>query len=287
MYFKKTFFVRITFLTIFLLSLMFYAFPAPWAKASCPVGPGSSVGGYIQLDNGGGQSGFLSTSQDLIQATNKFSTSGLCITDPKASIPQFSIPTYNEMFSLYFSQSKLPSSGPHQQKFTLTGDQTQTNNKNPVDLHTGSIDKLYHVEGDLIIPINIDVKNIGAVFVDGDLFINTNLSHTNNFKGLIFVVGGNVNIHPAVSGIDAFIITFGQFCSGWDGSSCTPTDGKLTINGSVIDLSASPSTPPLFVRGDSNNDSTHPGEEVVYQPKYLTILKDIFSKDLTLWKEVQ
>ena len=88
--------------------------------------------------------------------------------------------------------------------------------------------------------------------------------------------------------INAFFISYGQFCSAWNGSACaTPgtVNNQLTINGSVIDLSSS--TPPKFVRTNGNNDPNNPAEVINYQPKYLVILKNIFSRSMTYWKEIQ
>lgn len=62
-----------------------------------------------------------------------------------------------------------------------------------------------------------------------------------------------------------------------------PPTSQLVINGSVISLSSN--YPPKFVR--DRGDNSQPSEIINYQPKYLVILKDIFSKDLTIWREIK
>lgn len=169
-----------------------------------------------------------------------------------------------------------------------------------------SVGKLYRIPGDFTVDNNITVGLTGVVFVDGNLYIKTNLTNTNPKTGLVFVVQGTIYILRNVETVNAFLIAHGKnpdgtdkimpFCSAWDGTTPPTADGTdcvdypdsasqkyLTINGSVISLSTV--NAPQFVRQKAT--ATNPAETINYEPKYLVILKDVFSRDLKIWKEIQ
>lgn len=277
------------YLTLFILFLVFFSFSRVFA--ACPLA--NQERARIQLE---GSNSFLSLT-DTIDAfsSNRFSVSSKCLIGTRAFIPQSFLPNYQEMKSLYYTQNKAVSI----EKPTVTaGNITQSSSASPIDLSSSSNPvvkgRLYNVSGNLTVENNITVEETGIIFIDGDLFINTNLTHTNQDAGLVFVVGGSVYITPNVDRVDAFIITHNEFCSAYNSvaSQCYPSfyqASKLTINGSLIFLNNPPPpipTPykPQFVRANANNRD--PSEEINYQPKYLIILKEIFSKDRTTWSEV-
>lgn len=154
-------------------------------------------------------------------------------------------------------------------------------------------DKLYWVDGNLTLELesNITVNNTGVIFVDGDLFINSNQTNNISTTGLVFIVQGKIYVKPEVTEINAFMISFGGFCSAYQPSlypdNCQDltdtTQQQLVINGSVISLSRTET--PQFVR--QKTTPTTAAETINYQPKYLVILKDIFARDLKIWQEVQ
>lgn len=155
---------------------------------------------------------------------------------------------------------------------------------------TSSTDKLYHITtdgvtpGDLTISSNITVDKTGIIFVDGNLNINTNLTHTSNSAGLVFVVKGNVNIASTVTRIDAVIISTGSIYTA--GAGCTTnsvTAGALTIYGSLISLDANDKI--KLCRTLANNNAA--AEIVKQQPKYLVILRDLYAEILQKWSEIQ
>ncbi|KKS64227.1 MAG: hypothetical protein UV33_C0032G0010, partial [Candidatus Daviesbacteria bacterium GW2011_GWA1_42_6] len=90
---------------------------------------------------------------------------------------------------------------------------------------------------------------------------------------------------PSVTSVNAFIITHGGFCSSYASGSCISSVGKLTINGSVISFSSDPLKQPQFKR--TNGLNVDPSEEIIYQPKYLVLLKNTFAKTLQIWSEIQ
>lgn len=267
---------KLTLITLVsLLSLILFPTPSTLAQ-SCPsAGQGAS---RIQLENG-----FLSVRDFQGQASTKFQASDKCIIGAQASVPQFSIPTYAEMKSLYITQNKLVT------PFILSGSQTFTNSNPTI---TGNATSIYSINqtdtdpGNLTVDQNFKTsgKAVVVIFVDGDLAINDNIDDTND-SGVLFVVQKEVRIASPVTRVNAYIITHGGFCSSWGSGSCTSSEGKLTINGSVISFSSDPLKQPQFKR--TNDLNTDPSEEIVYQPKYLVLLKPIFAKTLQIWSETQ
>lgn len=208
-----------------------------------------------------------------------------CIGSNRAVIPQFAITTYDEMKTLYYDQATCTGC-----KNPLTGNRTNAD----INLPASGNDKLYWISGNLTLDQEINpIGKSGVIFVDGNLFINnkqTNNNNTTGTTGLLFIVQGKIYIKPDVDQIDAFMISYGGFCSAYqatDPIDCADTavinqQRQLTINGSVISLS---STAPEFVRQKATQ--TTAAETINYEPKYLVILKDIFARDLKIWKEVQ
>ena len=268
--------MKTKFTLLFLISLLsLVLFPTPSTLAqSCPsVGAGTS---RIQLENG-----FLTVGDSQGQANTKFQASDKCIIGAPASVPQFSIPTYAEMKSLYITQNKLvePTPGPQ----TFTNSQPHLS-QNTAYLYT--IDQTDTDTGNLTVDQNFKVPK-GAtvvVFVDGDLTINDNIGDEKD-SGVIFVVQKEVRVTPSVTSVNAFIITHGGFCSSYASGSCISSVGKLTINGSVISFSSDPLKQPQFKR--TNGLNVDPSEEIIYQPKYLVLLKNTFAKTLQIWSEIQ
>lgn len=209
----------------------------------------------------------------------KFATSGGCIVDSKVIFLPFKIPTYDELKSLYFTQAK--SSSFATKEAVLQGDKDQGD----IPL-TGRNDHLYNVNGNLTISGNIPGGQTGVVFVDQDLTINPH-SHrltTPDNAGLVFVVGGNVIIDPEVTQIDAVIIAQGAIYTA--GLNCGPSrviTSPLTINGSLIALSEQNLI--KFCRKLPIN--TPPAEIINQQPKYLILLRNLFSVTTQKWSEVQ
>lgn len=267
---------KLTLITLIsLITLIF--FPQPLALAqTCPsVGAGTS---RIQLQNG-----LLTVRDSQGQASTKYETSGSCIIGSPASVPQFSLPSYPEMKSLYITQNKLVVPTP------LSGSQTFTSSRPGINQNTAY---LYTIEqtdtdlGNLTVDQNFRIPK-GAtvvVFVDGDLTINDDLNDEKD-SGIMFVVQKEVRISPGVTSVNGFIITHGGFCSSYASGSCISSVGKLTINGSVISFSSDPAKQPQFKR--TNGLNIEPSEEIVYQPKYLVLMKGAFAKTLQLWSEIQ
>ncbi|MFA5932528.1 MAG: hypothetical protein WCV81_05255 [Microgenomates group bacterium] len=163
--------------------------------------------------------------------------------------------------------------------------------------------KLYRITGDLTLNSDITVYETGVIFVDGNLTINTNILNNNATKGLVFVVKGEIFIQRDVTKVNAFLIAHGKNSSGDDITPfCTaydPVDGcndyavnatrkYLEINGSIISLNQNTAYPANFARKKYDAIlADKPAETINYEAKYLVIMKDIFSRDLRIWREVQ
>lgn len=240
--------------------------PPPVGSNNCPT----------QSSNPRVRDGLITT-PDITGSQDKFGNdTGSCVIDSKSTFIPFKIPTYEELKSIYFTQSKAV-------------------NKpiNPSDTIIGSpnANTLYHYNytGTTVSTpgLNYTYSTGAAIFfVDHNLNINGNITGTAG-GGLVLVVGGNVNIaSQSVNQIDAVIISQGVICTAFDGTTCldgsTAVTQKLTVNGSLISLTAAGA---LFKRNLADNSEA---AEVIYQnPKYLVILKDLFSNTLQKWSEIQ
>lgn len=220
------------------------------------------------------------TSQDI-----KFNTTGACaINTPTLTFAPFKLPSYDDLKSLYYTQAKSSS--------TVVKEIPQSGGR--IDLG-GNQDHVYSITGDLTIssPNDITGTQTGVIFVEGNLNIgpisSNKLNYGNNTSGLVFIVKGNVNIAPSVTQIDAIIIAQGKIYTA--GANCslpsaaTPgTDNQLVINGSLVSLDENKTIE--FCRKLANN-ATIPAEKINQDPKYLVILRNLYSDILQKWSEIQ
>lgn len=247
--------------------------------------------------------GFLSARPIENATDHRFFTSNYCILSTSATIPSLSIPTYDEMKAIYYDKNQA--SNVYKQPSISEGNKTWADIQTNITACNGDTNKtscLIYIKrlpnsdpGNLTIQTNVNSNDISkptVIFIDGNLLMDTQnnkFEPGDNSSGVVFVVQGNINIRSTMGGanksINAFFITYGTFCSSFTTSNQCISVGStpLTINGSVISLGTNP---PKFVRSLADNN-TGPAETVIYQPKYLVILKNIFSKTLTIWKEIQ
>lgn len=254
--------------------------------ASCPSG------GSIQVFNG-----FLTDPRT--DANSVYGVFGsLCITDPQATIPEFSIKNFLNMKSLYYDQaaSTIPKA-PTIDTAVLGRDADQGDIKSHITTTDNS--QLFYIKGDLTLSDNIFFPPINperavVIFVTGNLNFSDDFpGASGNTGGVVFIVSGNINIRSDVNIIKAMMITWGTFCSASNSSWTCPTDtvtglSQLQITGSVVSLNSNPPPndfPPKFMRGITS--STTPSETITYDPKYMIIFKDIFSREQAIWSEVQ
>lgn len=222
-------------------------------------------------------SGGLITTPDTSTNTKFYSQTGTCIFDPKSSFAPFKIPTYDDLKSLYYTQSKAP---------------TNTITTLPATIADGTV---YFVASDLTIPSVPANGGSAVIFVGGNLNITGNYTYGNGTTGTVFIVKGNINIDINSNRIDAVLISEGQggysICTSYEFSSSTcpvshitpqPISYQLIVNGSLISLNKD--NPIRFRR--SLTDNTLAAEVVNQQPKYLVLLRNILSEKLSKWSEV-
>jgi len=212
-----------------------------------------------------------------------------CIVDPKAAFAPYKIPTYDDLKSLYYTQKQITGVTKHELSAS-SQDRTQA------DIPFTDVgDSIYHVNGNLTLSANNTGTHTGVVFVEGNLNFNSNYCYgapdclpttpVAATVGTVFVVKGSVNIDPAVKRIDAVIISQGKFCSNklpTGGCKSTRNDQPLVIKGSIISLDQN--NPPIFARVLANN--SQPAEQIIYQVKYLVILRHLLSDTLQKWNEI-
>ncbi|HBQ50748.1 TPA: hypothetical protein DD690_02075 [Candidatus Daviesbacteria bacterium] len=194
-----------------------------------------------------------------------------CVLGSPAPFAPFKIPTYDDLKSLYYDQSKagkknLPSNS------ALTSNQLEDQ-------------KVHYTDGSLEINNQLSYAVTAVVFVKDSFSIKKSITGSPG-AGLVFVVGGNVNIDTNVSQIDAVIISQGIIYTAGSGCSTNAVPASaLTINGSLISLNTIDNVPIKFCRTlDSSNS---PAEIIINQPKYLVILRNILSDTYQKWSEIQ
>lgn len=217
-------------------------------------------------------------------------TSGVCIFDSKQAYVPFKIPTFNDLRSIYFAQAKA--SPTTLQKVDLSDSVNATQS----DISSDSlVPQVYLIGGNLDISGPITGNQTKVVFVNGNLNISTpQLTYGGANTGLIFIVGGNAAILPQVVQLDTVIIAQGNIYTAASPDTLTCTSNgvfasQLVVNGSLISLDSPTSSSDVadnikFCR--ASRDSTIPAERIVFQAKYLSILRNIFSETYQKWTEV-
>lgn len=221
--------------------------------------------------------GLIST-PSLVTGSKFGNTSGSCVSNTNQSeVPQFRLPSYNDLKSQFFSQSKVQN-----KNTTLTL---------PI---TFSQDGIYNVAGPITIGANsFSGSGTEIIFIDGDININSNIIyHTSDSAGgLVLINSGNVNIDPSVTEVDAVVISGGVICSA--GSGCNSQSARvqvpaaLTVNGSFISLTSS--SPIAFLRDlySQTSGNSIPAEVINQKAKYLAILNrnNLMTQTLTIRTE--
>lgn len=183
-------------------------------------------------------------------------------------------------FRMYANNQETPDA-------LIATSKTITATAGPTPTPTPTVNKLYYITGDLIINSNITINETGIIFVGGNFTIDTNLTHTGSNAGLVFIVKGDVVISPSVTRIDAVIMSSGRIYDA--GSGCSHSlpvsASQLVINGSLISLDNNNKIE--FCRSLGANNTTTPAEKINQQPKYLVILRDLYSDTLQKWSEIQ
>ena len=270
---SSSFIVNSFFVLVFLLTVTYYLLPITSAQSQNCSG-GSSIPRADGLVTTPSLSGIFNTS------------SGRCITnEQRAAFVSFKIPSYEDLKAIYYTSSKSSSTTTKHDSVASIANLPQ----GKIDLG-GNTDHLYLFTDNVVIssPSDTTGNNTGVIFIEKDLTIGPISS--NKFQqggkdsGVVFVVKGDVIIDPTVTQIDAVIIASGTiYTAGTLCGTSSQTTSQLVVNGSLIALNDQ--RPVKFCRKLTNN-LIQPSEKITFQPKYLSILKDIFADSLQKWSEI-
>lgn len=224
----------------------------------------------------------------LISTTNlygDFSNSiGDSLISPRAAFVSQKIPTYTDLFTEYYTLSKAI-------KFS-TSDSTNQMFLRFREGSTPEVSRVFYIENNLEISDKppSDAKGPGVVFVNGTLkFLNNytygNAASDGKAAGTVFVVKGNVIIESNVSKVDAVIISEGTiYTAGFGCGRSSVVTAQLEINGSLVSLSQD--KPIVFCRTLGAQNDRKAAEIITQQPKYLSIMRNVFASTLERWSEV-
>ncbi len=243
-------------LAAYLIVVALFILPTVYAQNACPTqSTNPRAGGLISAPT----------------VSTKFSnTTGNCVIDLKAAFVSYKIPTYEDLKSLYYTQSKAAKTS------------TATANQGTLRSLLNSYDiVLVNGNVDINSPLGGPSKTAAVIFVDGDLTFNSNFGDASS--GIVFVVKGYVSITQTVTQIYSVIISSDKiYTAGYPCTTNSTVANTLTIYGSLISLS-----PGKIVFCRSLTDNTVAAEKIVHQPKYVVILRDLFADTLQRWSEVQ
>lgn len=205
---------------------------------------------------------------------NKFSNNtGTCVVDPnKAPFVPYKIPNYDDLKSIYYTQSKAPKTS---SDATIITPITPSDDGKIFDYTAADV----NING-----VVYNYNGTAVIFIDGNINIKGDVKALASTKGLVFVVKGNIIIDQSVTQIDAILISSGYiYTAGPNCNSSAVSASQLVINGSLISLNEANNI--KFCRTLANNATS--AEKINYQPKYLVILRNLFSDTLQKWSEVQ
>lgn len=268
-----------------ILLTTYYLLPTVYAQAaSCNP----------QVTNPRVQRGLISTpditgSQDAAGIVKFSNSTGTCVTTDKAAFVPYKVPGYEDLKSLYYTQSKaikVLNSNTNISPVT-NADDGKVYNYTAADVEINGVFN-YHGTAVIFIEHNLHIKN--AIFAQSPSTLQNSAA-----EGLVLVVGGDVFIDKTIAQINAIIISSGYIYTAADTSTtpstpCSHTSPVsdttvLTVNGSLISLDANKGIEFCRTLGASN--STAPAEVINIQPKYLVILRNLFADTLQKWSEIQ
>lgn len=236
-------------------------------------GPGGGNPCPIQATNPRVINGLISAPD---AGSNFGNSSATCVTGSPATFAPFKILGYNDLKSIYFTQSKASKPAPNPNTANTLGAVTDGNIYNytsATGVSTGAVGTPYSYTGTAV------------VFINGSLSINGNITGTAD-KGLVLVTGGDINIDAGVTQINAILISGGYIYTKGAGCILSPapgTDSRLVINGSLVNLNSS--SPIRFCRRLADNSQA--AELINNEPKYLVILRNLYADTLQKWSEIQ
>lgn len=228
--------------------------------------PGGAVNCPTQVTNPRVQDGLITTPS----ISNKFGNrDATCVVGSPAPFVPFKIPGYDDLKSIYYTQSKAPKQPNTDTTLVAVADGNIYNYTNPAGVTAGATG-VYNYTGTAV------------VFIDSNLTISNNITGTAG-KGLVLVVGGDITIESTVTQINAVLISAGKIFTA--GLNCTQpvNTSQLIVNGSLISLNRDKNIE--FCRALTVGN-TIPAELINNQPKYLVILRNLYSDNPQKWSEL-
>lgn len=205
----------------------------------------------------------------------------ICISGSDAAYRSFKVPSYQDLENQFFTLNHTSITKRTDSLGNGTWGFSGSYAGNALYLQTGSVSLSGVVAAG---------SGTQVVFIRNNLDITGNIDYaeTDPNSGLIFIVGGDININCAVTKINAVLISTGIIRTSVGacpaGSSYSP---QLTINGGLISLNKSDLSTSAIVLGRNLNVNNQPAEVINKQPKYLYILRGILTKDLVITTEDQ
>lgn len=271
----------------------------------------SSAQNCTDITNPRFENGLLTTPLIPNPGNNKFGGTinggpGPCIINPNAAqLANFQIPSYAELKRDFFEKVTINYLNQHLiDKVTnppglgaSCGAPTQAN------LVFTNHDKLFNFINpagapcDFILGGNPTGTKNGVVFIDGDLLITADSMYPNahaqnvapaQTAGVIYIVKGSVYIDRSVGIIDGVIMAGGTISTSCSGKFCVTDSAantkQLVVYGNFVNLDA---TKPIQFERDLSlvNGNSAPAEQIVADPKYLTLFRQIFSQVFSVQTE--
>jgi hypothetical protein len=217
---------------------------------------------------------------------------GPCVVDPNAAIlATFQLPTFTELHRNFFEKASIDFLNTYQIDKT-TSSCTPLQPADNSTLRFVNRDQLMDFPCDMNLNGNPNPASnrSGVVFIEGNLYINSNSLYPGSDRGVIYVVRNNVYISRTVTTVDGVIISGGIihtscFTTTICGRDSLPTTSQLLINGNLVSLNAA--TPIIFDRDltFTGLGNSLPAEKIISDSKYLALFRQIFSATLSVQSE--
>ena len=222
----------------------------------------------------------------------------ICVTGTQdASYREFKVPSYQDLENQFYTLSRVPGNIRKAPDSLPRGTGSA-----PAGWNGLAGDGIYKQTTTVYLS-SVAGTGTQVIFIQGNLNITGNITYActnpplctsdDPNSGLVFIVSGNINIAPAVTKINAVLISSGLICTATsDFSNSTCYNGidlqQLVINGSLISINTTNLTEPAIRLGRSLVVNDEPAEIVNKQPKYLyNLRKGLFTKDLIITSEDQ
>jgi hypothetical protein len=269
---EKSLLIKFKPLTLTLLFVFFTLFPILLVQ---------NVRAQCQTDPFNKNQGLISTGSQISGSFGNIES--ICVSGSDAAYRSFKVPSFQDLENQFFTLNRTSITKRTDALGNGVWGFTGAWGVNTLYLQTGSI----NLDG-----VQAAGSGTHVVFIRQDLNINGNVDFAENDpnSGLVFIVGGNINIASSVTKVNAVLISSGIICTAYSGGSClngTTYTPQLTINGGLISLNKTDLPSAAIRLGRNLNVNNEPAEVIKKQPKYLYNLRGILTRDLVITTEDQ